>query len=1216
MAEVDKLTLEVEDKASKSTQGIDDLVNKLQKLDNELGVVTPKLQRLSNTFTKLQTSANGLRNINFNNLGNSMKKLSDNFSSIERSTSNFESTSKSIRNVSSAMSSLYRSYNKLTTSQSAMGQLDFSGILSQSENISKFGDMANSLSKIKEASSSINKLVKSFDKVNALDFDKTKKSLEELVQLLKKFKEATDGLEDTTSNIKQMSSALNSLTKAVDKLSSAQTSKNLDLSKMNFQINKVNTSVPQASTKSLFGGSADLLAGLYTYKQIGNAIGSLITSANDYIETMNLFTVVMGKSTQRAWEFVSALESIGVNQEQAMRFQASFYDIGKSLGMTSQNAYTLSEQFTKLAYDYASLYNMSEEDTFQKLQAAMVGTVEPIRRLGKDISEAKLQEIAYGLAIEKKVSDMTQAEKAELRFIAVMQQSKSAMNDMERTINQPANAFRILRAQVTSLGRELGSFFIPIITKVLPYLIAITKFIRGLVQSIASFFGITLGTIDWNGINSQLGTSDDYTDNIANNLGDASDNAKKLKDYMLGIDELNVLNPDTGTTKKDTGAAGAGSGGTLGFDLEDFGYDEVLKQVQDKADKILKTLEKWKVPLLAAAGILATLWGIGKINNFIKALKGVNETTGVLAGVRGLGGLASAFFNLAGSGGVLGTVATAFVSLGDTILSFIGITTGSVTLAGLVGLGAVLGGVALATWGVINAMKPAVSQVNEFKGVSDETREKLEGLVDTWKSLETEITKLDWTDKVITDEDINSVTSKVNSMVESVLNEVDADRNQELQDIEMLQGIEGISEDTYNEMIASVNGYYDNIMNTTTSAQEEIQSILQTASSERRTLKSDEVTRLQELERQIRDNAVETMSESEEEQTKIMTRLNHNLEALTIESGSNIIKEAKANYKQQVQDAEDWRDQMIANLDKRFDTEESRNSQAYQDQYNAIMTAYDNQVQEAEDGYNRINQKVRDGLGDQSKYIDDSTGNIRSRWSVFWSTTGNTVKDTWDRMKNNVRTGLDNIKTRMGEGMEVVKGIWNSRWATLRVVGDNAISSVGSFFQNIWNNVVSWFRNIGREWTRFWNNPIGYVGGVIGRAGRTLMSNLGLQSMGMGQPVVEGSEGGGQVYAFARGGFVPSNARFVSPSQNIWTAGEAGRELVGNYQGRTTVMPLEDTGFVQAIYQATREAVVSAMNEVNSDRSSDVRVYLDSREIRSANVKQENIQSNSFITRK
>ena len=62
--------------------------------------------------------------------------------------------------------------------------------------------------------------------------------------------------------------------------------------------------------------------------------------------------------------------------------------------------------------------------------------------------------------------------------------------------------------------------------------------------------------------------------------------------------------------------------------------------------------------------------------------------------------------------------------------------------------------------------------------------------------------------------------------------------------------------------------------------------------------------------------------------------------------------------------------------------------------------------------------------------------------------------------------------------------------------------------------------------------------------------------------------------AFARGGFVPSAADFVSP--DLWTAGEAGRELIGTYQGRTTVMPLENTSFVssmyQAIYQATRDA--------------------------------------------
>lgn len=156
----------------------------------------------------------------------------------------------------------------------------------------------------------------------------------------------------------------------------------------------------------------------------------------------------MGDSTRQAWNFVESLESIGVNQEEAMRYQASFYDLANSLGVSSKNAYTLSTQFTKLAYDYASLYNKDPDAMFQKLQAGITGTVEPLRRLGKDVSEVRLQETARRLGIQESVRDMTQAQKTELRFIAIMEQSKSAMNDMERTIDQPANALRVLRAAI------------------------------------------------------------------------------------------------------------------------------------------------------------------------------------------------------------------------------------------------------------------------------------------------------------------------------------------------------------------------------------------------------------------------------------------------------------------------------------------------------------------------------------------------------------------------------------------------------------------------------------------------------------------------------------------------------------------------------------------------------------------------------------------------
>lgn len=1204
MAEVDKLTLEIEDKASQSTNGIDSLINKLQKLDTAVNTSVSKLNRLSSSFTKLESATKELKNINFNNLNNSIGQLSIAFGKIERATQNFESTAQSIKTMSSAMNSLMRSLNKMSTGQANMGNIDMSGLTSQSDNIAKLVTMSQSLLQLKDGAKSINTLVKSFENLNKLDFKTTMTSIEQLSTALKSMKTAVNDFSESTQNIKLMASAMNSLNKALEKLSKSQTASNLDLNKMNFQINKYAGSVAKGSS---FAGATDFLSMTMLLRQAGDAFGYLLTKSNDYIETLNLFSVVMGENTEQAWNFIQALETIGVDQEQAMRYQSSFYDIGKSLGMTAQNAYTLSEQFTKLSYDYSSLYNLPVEESFQKLQAAIVGTTEPIRRLGKDISIAKLEEVALSLGIEESVRNMTQAERAELRFITVMQQSSAAMNDMERTINSPANALRVLKAQFTSLARELGNIFIPILQAVLPWLIAITKFIRGIVADIAGFFGITFNKIDFSGINSQLGQSDAYTEGVSDNLGDAANNAKKLKDYMLGIDELNVLNEDTGSIDRNTGAAGAGGvggGGGLGLDLSDFGYDELLKGINSQADDILKIFEKWKTPLLVAAGILAGLWAVGKIYKFIQALKGVQSTSTILSGVTGLGALAKSFFSLAGTGGILGVAATGFVTLGDTMLSAFGIITGSTTVAGLTGLATVLSAVALAGWGIYKATRPAVEQVDALGEASEETASKLEPILEAWENLETQITKIDWTNKVITDEDVQSVTDKVKTMVDGVLQEVDADRNKALQDIELLSGVEGISTETYNEIVSQTNSYYDNLTNSTKAAQDEINNILETASAEKRTLKEDEVQRLQELERQIRDNAVTTMSESEQEQLEILTRLKHNEEAISVESASKILQDAKKNYNSQVEEAEDWRTRMLMQLDQRFGDEATMSNTEYAKQYNAIQAAYQDQIDAAKIGYEDINDEVMKGLGDQKKYIDEDTGKIKENWEIWlgdmaedWNTSWNNVSQWWSGWKADFKKG------------------WDGFWGGLGTWYQGVIDGLYSWWDGIKTSFDSWKKGFKKGWNNFW----GGLGNYVDQFKLTDPSTwISWSSMSIPIDYAVGSVATPEVTAFARGGFVPSNASFISPSASLWTAGEAGRELVGSYKGRTTVMPLEDTGFVQAIYESTRDAVISAMNQVQATTAGpmEVRVYLDSREIRKANVKQEAVQSNPFVTRR
>ena len=50
----------------------------------------------------------------------------------------------------------------------------------------------------------------------------------------------------------------------------------------------------------------------------------------------------------------------------------------------------------------------------------------------------------------------------------------------------------------------------------------------------------------------------------------------------------------------------------------------------------------------------------------------------------------------------------------------------------------------------------------------------------------------------------------------------------------------------------------------------------------------------------------------------------------------------------------------------------------------------------------------------------------------------------------------------------------------------------------------------------------------------------------------------------------------------IFKAGEFGKaELIGSYNNKTTVMPLENSGFVEAMYKAVKSAVIDAEMEGN-----------------------------------
>ena len=330
-------------------------------------------------------------------------------------------------------------------------------------------------------------------------------------------------------------------------------------------------------------------------RTIGGKIARSMADMNSYIENINLFNASMGQYASEAYNYADKVAQVmGIDPGEWMRNQGIFMTLADGFGVASDRAYIMSQQLTQLGYDLSSFFNISVEDGMQKLQSGLSGELEPLRRLGYDLSQARLEAVALSLGIDQSFNSMTQAEKAQLRYYAIMTQVTTAQGDMARTLNAPANQLRILQAQVAQASRAFGSIFIPVLNAVLPAVIAVAKAIRLLAAMIASLFGFSLPEIDYSGIGKISSGVGEITDGVGG-MGDAMDkaggSAKKLKSYLMGFDELNVIDPSSGGGGGGGGGGAGGGGGGGDWDWELPEYDFIGDAIASRVDEMFKKLK-------------------------------------------------------------------------------------------------------------------------------------------------------------------------------------------------------------------------------------------------------------------------------------------------------------------------------------------------------------------------------------------------------------------------------------------------------------------------------------------------------------------------------------------------------------------------------------------------------------------------------------------------
>lgn len=588
--ELSRLTIEVDAEADSAGKGIDAVASALSHLNagSRLTRAINNMERLSATLRKFQglnASANSLTKISvaFQRLS-SIQKLT-NLSSNIRTLEKFPQAVAGLNSTN--LSALASSIQPLT---SALGQLG------NVEKAAGFNSTLNALNKVP-------KVVEGLKKVDMDDFARQIERVRTAIApLAAEMEKVSAGFSALPANIQRAIRANEKLTTSNTKAANSFTILGI----------KIPSVVAQYFTFS------------YVITRVSSFLGGALTEFNAFVENVNLFTVSMGEFTKEASDFTQSIQDIlGVDASEAMRNMGVIQNLTTSFGVAADQAYVLSKNITQLGYDFASFFNISTEDAFTKLQAAISGELEPIRRLGVDISEARLQQELFALGINASVQNLSQADKALLRYIAIIKQTGNAQTDMARTLNSPANMIRVFQQQVTLLVRSIGSLLIPMLNAVLPPLIAVTQILRELISAFATMIGVTVefGSVGSSSVTSGIETG---LDNVADS---ASDAAKEMSYLIGGFDELNVMN-------KDSGSAGSGAGGAGnilgGVDLPE--YDMLAGLVESRVSDLVKKIKEFgrnlydvikpAIPLLKglAAGFAAA-FAVKAIASFISKLK-------------------------------------------------------------------------------------------------------------------------------------------------------------------------------------------------------------------------------------------------------------------------------------------------------------------------------------------------------------------------------------------------------------------------------------------------------------------------------------------------------------------------------------------------------------------------------------------------------------------
>lgn len=568
--DIDSLELKISANADRAEKSLNGLINTLSRLAGSLSFDSTRgLTRLSsgvNSLTQAMTKfkSSSVKATDFNRIANGLKTISgvnaDGVSNAARSIGDLQKNLSGLNSInfdSRGMANLANAVAKLgrgTVTQAA------TNIPVLTTSLKGLADGLRGLKIENFDFENLERLTTSITKMGSKSATAAAdKNIVNLAMALKDMMSILSTAPKVSQNVIQMTQSLAQLASTGGRAGTATRSLANSFNLFSSSSNKAKKSA---------GGLAAAFGKFYaTYWLLIRSLGTFkkaIDISSDLTEVQNVVDVTFGDFKYRIEDLAStSITDLGISELTAKQIASRFQAMGTAMGFTQERMSEMSVELTKLAADMSSFYNVSQDQVATALQSIFTGETEPMRKFGLDLSFATVEAWALAQGIEADMQSMTQAQKTMLRYQYVLANTGAAQGDFARTSQSWANQVRILTESFKALGAVIGG---TLINAFKPFIQALNS-VMGSIINFAQVVSNALGAIfGWEyqvggGITNDYESAAGAADDLADGTGDAADNAKKLKSYLLGIDELNVLEPDTGDTGSGSGGSGGGAGG-------------------------------------------------------------------------------------------------------------------------------------------------------------------------------------------------------------------------------------------------------------------------------------------------------------------------------------------------------------------------------------------------------------------------------------------------------------------------------------------------------------------------------------------------------------------------------------------------------------------------------------------------------------------------------